>query len=874
MKLLKKTNYTSLLLAAMFLLPLNPAYGEVKSLLQQGTVELKNTAEKQWQKIQPSDLKKSFHIRMAPVEKGQKPPEAVLQTAQGEWVVLHDSSALQRKQITPNKVGFSSKGQFQLILFQTAKKPADTRIGSFQLSASQGSFYYKSEKNREILIMVDGKASLIQSAARKTTKKQKSVKLTSLKSGDIVLKMKSKTTHLKSTDKKQKLRNSLWKQFDTFKLPGYSYAGSYLSVGTLDNKKTPVQIERYGKTASIGLKTVPLYLGDKVILKKGQESQIKLNNGDLIRLSNKSSFRIEKYPQAKSKGKSYFFSFFGKMRALIQKKDKNTSMKFKAPTAVIGIKGTDFEAVGSDTASEVSTLEGVVGLSDPDGKGEVDVTSGMTSSVSAGKLPTPPAPIPPAKLKALAAGSLATAAPAKPAKPVVSSIQILSPKEGSLINKLALDFKVTPPKAPIIFKLDGKTVTPPIKGQPWQIKDGQHEIQITGDATGDTKISAKVRFQIDTKPPALAKPLGKKPIPLIQGKDLQLNWNEKLKSAVLKTGQETLNLKLNQTGLQTLLKSDQLKWKTGQLPVEILAKDMADNETKLSLQLDWTAKPEKPPVLVWKTPLANRFINQLPTLTVTADRKILRWKLNLNKKAVKLPQISAVAENQLTIQKKLLGTIKDGEYSIQIEATDEFQMKGTLTLNFVLDKQKPDIKDLKPEYKISKRGLLTINFTEKPANLAVLLNDQPLPKQKYKLNKNQLNLQFKSQDFNTTPGKLQIKASDQAGNQAAFNINLIFEKAKPKPTVKTTAIVPAKAVPAVIPKKAPLTNREKALNRSYNESIAKKSGNLEDMIFEADKSPLQVFPEHPYFQKTVPNSEINLKQVPFRNLYKLEEINN
>ena len=101
-----------------------------------------------------------------------------------------------------------------------------------------------------------------------------------------------------------------------------------------------------------------------------------------------------------------------------------------------------------------------------------------------------------------------------------------------------------------------------------------------------------------------------------------------------------------------------------------------------------------------------------------------------------------------------------------------------------------------------------------------------------------------------------------------------FEKSKPnpKPAVKAVAKAPVKTVPAVIPKKAPLTNREKALNRSYNESIAKKSGNLEDMIFEADKPPLQVFPEQPYFQKTVPNSEINLKQVPFRNLYKLEEI--
>ncbi|MCH8842103.1 MAG: FecR domain-containing protein [SAR324 cluster bacterium] len=190
-------------------------------------------------------------------------------------------------------------------------------------------------------------------------------------------------------------------------IPGFEAAGPYENVADALPNDKKLTVNRHGQDSLLTGERIPIFKGDELLTMDGQQVRVEFTNEDTIGLTGETKFKINEYLPEVQEESSLLFSLIGQMRALIKEKLMPNQMKVQTPTATIGIKGTDFEAIASEAGTEVSTVDGLLGVADADGLGEVDVPAGMTTSVAAGELPLPPTPIPPAKLQALQATSLA-----------------------------------------------------------------------------------------------------------------------------------------------------------------------------------------------------------------------------------------------------------------------------------------------------------------------------------------------------------------------------------------------------------------------------------------------------------------------------------
>ncbi|MCP4756585.1 MAG: FecR domain-containing protein [Proteobacteria bacterium] len=207
-------------------------------------------------------------------------------------------------------------------------------------------------------------------------------------------------------------------------VPGFEVMGEYRVVGTVAFDKETLQLTRYGKTGRIPASPVAVMEGDEIMTGGGQNATLELDTKDTVQLSPDTRFSIEEF-YAKPGKESINYKFLGKIRAKVVKRKKLGKIRFKTVTAMIGVKGTELEIAASEQMAEVATIEGVVGVSDPDGFGEVEVSAGMMTTVAAGALPTPPVAIPAARLSGLipAATPSAPAVSKKPAAAESTDLQ-------------------------------------------------------------------------------------------------------------------------------------------------------------------------------------------------------------------------------------------------------------------------------------------------------------------------------------------------------------------------------------------------------------------------------------------------------------------
>ncbi|MBI5892468.1 MAG: FecR domain-containing protein [Deltaproteobacteria bacterium] len=106
--------------------------------------------------------------------------------------------------------------------------------------------------------------------------------------------------------------------------------------------------------------------GDR--LKTGDDGrmELSLNDGSKLALGNSTELEITEFLLSKTKRNATVFLLQGKLRASVASFSGKTNMNIKTPTAVAGIKGTDFIAMNQGKANVFFGQEGTVSVSGTD----------------------------------------------------------------------------------------------------------------------------------------------------------------------------------------------------------------------------------------------------------------------------------------------------------------------------------------------------------------------------------------------------------------------------------------------------------------------------------------------------------------------------
>lgn len=174
--------------------------------------------------------------------------------------------------------------------------------------------------------------------------------------------------------------------------------------GVLRVVKGDVQIKsaKLGQTikARVGEKVFPK---DTVITAKDARAKIVMVDNNEINVSPESQIEIQNYEYDPAAGKKDVLLnvIYGKVRSKVEQKYDGKTSKFqiKTPSAVAGVRGTDFLTGHVGGITRIVTFHGQVQFGPP-GVPPVMVMPGMTSSVSGGTL-APPTPVPATELKTL-----------------------------------------------------------------------------------------------------------------------------------------------------------------------------------------------------------------------------------------------------------------------------------------------------------------------------------------------------------------------------------------------------------------------------------------------------------------------------------------
>jgi len=167
--------------------------------------------------------------------------------------------------------------------------------------------------------------------------------------------------------------------------------------------KGDIKVTSGGKTesAKVGRK---VFSGDAIIAGADSRAKIVMSDRNILNVSPDSKVVIEKYtndPKSDSRAVELKVEY-GKVRAQVEQKYDGEKNKFniKTPTAVAGVRGTDFITGYSLRTRQTSivTFSGMVAVGQPGAAGEIKnpvfVRPGQTTNVGDGKPPEPPKPMP------------------------------------------------------------------------------------------------------------------------------------------------------------------------------------------------------------------------------------------------------------------------------------------------------------------------------------------------------------------------------------------------------------------------------------------------------------------------------------------------
>jgi ferric-dicitrate binding protein FerR (iron transport regulator) len=167
-------------------------------------------------------------------------------------------------------------------------------------------------------------------------------------------------------------------------------------IGTVVERTLPAQVKRAAATAWEDVQDgAEVRLGDAYKTGPGGRLKMIFDDKSILILSEKSSFEITRrtYDPSTRKRESLFKLYEGKIRAIVGELFGAASkFEIESPTALAGVKGTDFEERIENRCTTVFSHAGDVYArnANPAVKGEVTVGSGMFSVICENKPPTQP----------------------------------------------------------------------------------------------------------------------------------------------------------------------------------------------------------------------------------------------------------------------------------------------------------------------------------------------------------------------------------------------------------------------------------------------------------------------------------------------------
>ncbi len=188
--------------------------------------------------------------------------------------------------------------------------------------------------------------------------------------------------------------------------PSASFAEAVHGVLRVVKGNVQVKAIKDGKTAraKVGQKVFPQ---DTIITGPDSRAKVVMIDNNEINVSPDSEVAFEKYEYKPGENKKDVLLnvIYGKVRSKVEQKydGKTTKFQVKTPSAVAGVRGTDF-ITGYDLGTKetsVVTFHGAVEFKSSTGGQAVMVNVGQSASATAGKSPSMPAPVPPSELKSL-----------------------------------------------------------------------------------------------------------------------------------------------------------------------------------------------------------------------------------------------------------------------------------------------------------------------------------------------------------------------------------------------------------------------------------------------------------------------------------------
>jgi hypothetical protein len=167
--------------------------------------------------------------------------------------------------------------------------------------------------------------------------------------------------------------------------------GEEISIGKIDRIKVPVTVLRSDGQEIIGKEQLPLFPGDQITTGKGGMIWFSLQKGRQFRLGEDAQMSVDELSALEmDDGQLVLRLVLGYLWSKIQKiRTKMGRLEVHTPTAVLGVRGTEFDTVVSLDATSIITVdEGIIEVDVEDEK--IILDKGKMTQVELDIKPTPP----------------------------------------------------------------------------------------------------------------------------------------------------------------------------------------------------------------------------------------------------------------------------------------------------------------------------------------------------------------------------------------------------------------------------------------------------------------------------------------------------
>lgn len=705
--------------------------GEVNVLYQKGELFLQQGESSIAIKAKKLDAANTLKIDTAEsvdnksIEKNPeilKEAYVALAYSEREVITISKNSTISQTSQEGQSAAYKLSGVGHILIDADANKsPFKLQINDLQFQIQKAHIFFNGIKETHEITIVEGReVSIIKSnqAILPSTPDAKPVTPSEevplkLEKGDCLAFETDNLTLLKKVPAEQdkKVPAEQDKILENSIVPGFSTPGPYKVVGSIKFDKPPLIITRFEKKWEFPGEDAPVMEKDKVETSAKQIAVLTTIADDEIRIFEKSRFSVDELIPKKEKKPSFVASLWGKVRSVIKPRKEKGSIKYRAPTAIVGVKGTDFEIGATDDSSEVLTIEGIVGVADANGEGEVDLTAGMMSTIAAGQAPSEPAPIPPERLDQMKKESTQLGqAPSEPEITPAESIRILSPTSGQSLREAVAEIEIEPDDGAYEVFIDGSPfqLDPSTKVTLSNLDEGQHYVFAR---SSDGNVLESVNFFVDKTPPSLKSPKNAQKIEIEQGKTVELLWSEPLEKVESTLNLQPWEVNLSEDKRSIILNGDNEKLTTSIRIYQITVEDAAGNKTTIQGQISVKKRVKAIKIL---SPKAGEILQQ-GTIQVTVDPPDALYQVLLDDKPVELNPLQPTP---------LSPELGEGIHRLIVNSND-----GKLIQSVVFHKKKlaKTIEILSPKAKaIIQKGTIQLKVTPPDAPYQALLDNLPL----------------------------------------------------------------------------------------------------------------------------------------------------